>query len=78
MEDEGIYRVEIEQERGRKVHDWCHILLNAQGRLNNWKWPDVVGLHGFQGTLLHSARWDQDVDYTDKTVAVIGTGSSAI
>jgi cation diffusion facilitator CzcD-associated flavoprotein CzcO len=35
-------------------------------------------VHDFQGTLLHSANWDTSVDYTDKTVAVIGTGSSAI
>ena len=38
----------------------------------------IPRLHDFQGKLLHSANWDTDVDYTDKTVAVIGTGSSAI
>ena len=38
----------------------------------------IPGLHDFQGKLLHSANWDTNVDYTDKTVAVIGTGSSAI
>lgn len=55
--------------------------------------PKIEGLRDFQGTLLHSANWDtctsvdylcearltfSAVDYSDKKVAVIGTGSSAI
>lgn len=28
--------------------------------------------------MMHSAAWDQDYDLTDKTVAVIGGGSSAV
>jgi 4-hydroxyacetophenone monooxygenase len=32
----------------------------------------------FEGPAFHSARWDHSVDLTDKRVAVIGTGASAI
>ena len=77
VEDERIYRIEIDQE-GRTTKDWCHVLFNATGTLNTWKWPEIEGLFDFRGTLLHSACWDQKFDYTDKTVAVKGTGSSAI
>ena len=35
-------------------------------------------MHDFQGTLLHSANWDTATNYEGKSVAVIGTGSSAI
>ncbi|KAI8147058.1 hypothetical protein BJV82DRAFT_597567 [Fennellomyces sp. T-0311] len=33
---------------------------------------------GFQGTVVHTAYWDPNVDFTDKRVAVIGSGASAI
>lgn len=45
---------------------------------SNWKWPDVDGLHDFQGTLIHTASWPKDFDYKGKTVAVIGNGASGI
>lgn len=45
---------------------------------SNWKWPNIEGLSSFKGKLLHSARWDQDYDFTGKKVAVIGIGSSGI
>ncbi|KAK5173627.1 uncharacterized protein LTR77_002308 [Saxophila tyrrhenica] len=76
-EAKGIYNLNINSE-GQELEDWCHVLVNGTGFLNDWKWPKIPGLHDFQGKLLHSANWDQDVDYDGKTVAVIGTGSSAI
>ncbi|KIW94319.1 uncharacterized protein Z519_05635 [Cladophialophora bantiana CBS 173.52] len=77
VEEKGIYEVEVDIE-GRRINDWCHVIINGTGFLNDWKWPKIEGLHDFEGKLLHSANWDTSVDYTDKTVAVIGTGSSAI
>lgn len=76
-EAKGIYNLKINVD-GTEVEDWCHVLINGTGFLNDWKWPKVPGLHDFEGTLLHSANWDTSVDLTDKTIAVIGTGSSAI
>ena len=76
-EAKGIYDVKVNVD-GQEIEDWCHVLVNGTGFLNDWKWPKIPGLHDFQGTLLHSANWDTSVDYSDKSVAVIGTGSSAI
>jgi len=45
---------------------------------SNWRWPDIPGLHDFNGKLLHSAHWDNSYDFQNKTVAIIGSGSSAI
>lgn len=56
----------------------CHVLLNASGLLNNWKWPNIPGLDTFKGHLCHSARWQHDYDWKDKKIAIIGSGSSAI
>ncbi|ORY17468.1 hypothetical protein BCR34DRAFT_621904 [Clohesyomyces aquaticus] len=77
VEADGQYDVEIES-NGEVVQDRCHIFINCTGFLNSWKWPKIEGLHDFAGTLLHSAAWDTEVDWKDKTVAIIGTGSSAI
>ncbi|RYO45719.1 hypothetical protein AA0113_g10335 [Alternaria arborescens] len=63
---------------GSSFEDEGDILINAAGFLNSWKWPEIQGLHDFGGKLLHSASWDSDYDFKDKTVIVIGTGSSAI
>lgn len=38
----------------------------------------IKGLDSFTGEMFHSARWKHDVDLTDKRIAVIGTGASAI
>lgn len=40
--------------------------------------PNIKGLDSFTGEMFHSARWKHDVDLTDKRIAVIGTGASAI
>src|SRR5580704_694857 len=40
--------------------------------------PDVPGRERFRGKTLHSARWDHDYSLAGKTVAVVGTGASAI
>ena len=40
--------------------------------------PDFPGVDKYRGTLVHSARWPEDLDYTDRRVAVIGTGASGV
>jgi cation diffusion facilitator CzcD-associated flavoprotein CzcO len=31
------------------------VLVNATGCLNNWKLPEIEGLDGFRGKVMHSA-----------------------
>lgn len=50
----------------------------AMGPLSRPLVPDFDGLDKFQGRSFHSARWPDDIDLQDKTVAVVGTGASAI
>ncbi|CAN0599667.1 unnamed protein product, partial [Ectocarpus sp. 12 AP-2014] len=54
------------------------VVVTATGQLNQPAYPSIKGMDDFTGTLFHSARWDHSVDLTGKTVAVIGTGASAI
>ncbi|KAF2498482.1 FAD/NAD(P)-binding domain-containing protein [Lophium mytilinum] len=63
---------------GSVSEDTCHILVNAGGILNNWKWPAIKNLDLFKGPKLHSAAWDPSIDLDGKTVGLIGNGSSGI
>jgi 4-hydroxyacetophenone monooxygenase len=56
----------------------ANIVISAVGMLNRPVVPDLEGLDTFQGPWFHSSRWDHDVDVAGRTVAVIGTGASAM
>jgi cation diffusion facilitator CzcD-associated flavoprotein CzcO len=45
---------------------------------SEWQYPKIPGIENYKGKLMHSARWDQDYDFKNKTVAVIGGGSSSV
>ena len=78
-DEAGEWEVTIRKlEDGSEFVDRCHVLVNGNGVLNNWKWPDIKGLHSFQGVLEHTARYTEGRDLTGKKVAVIGIGSSGI
>ena len=38
---------------------------------------DVPGIDSFEGEILHTARWDKNIDLKDKNVVVVGSGCSA-
>ncbi|RWQ91371.1 hypothetical protein C8Q69DRAFT_511003 [Paecilomyces variotii] len=42
------------------------------------QWPAIEGLQTYKGILTHTANWDQDIDWKDKRVALIGVGSSGV
>ena len=52
-------------------------LVSGVGQLNMPKYPDIPGLHKFEGKMMHSARWDWEYKLEGKKVAVIGTGATA-
>ncbi|MCV7288516.1 NAD(P)/FAD-dependent oxidoreductase [Mycolicibacterium wolinskyi] len=73
-ETDGVWTVKT---TGRKRFRARTVVL-ASGPLPDHKWPDIRGLDTYEGHKIHSARWDHDYDFTDKRVAVIGTGASAV
>ncbi|RDW71648.1 putative 4-hydroxyacetophenone monooxygenase protein [Coleophoma crateriformis] len=78
-QERGSWSILVEDQTTKERRsDWCHVLVNAAGFLNNWQWPDIEGLHEFAGPRMHSAKWDWTVEYKDKTVGVIGNGSTGI
>jgi cation diffusion facilitator CzcD-associated flavoprotein CzcO len=74
--EKGGYDVQIKNmQTGREFFDFCNVLINAGGILNNWRWPAIPGLDKYKGKLLHTANWDDTVDLEGKHVGLIGNGS---
>ena len=58
-DSEAKWSVNVEDiSTGKTVHDKADVLITAIGVLNEWRWPDIPGLHSFKGALLHSAGWE--------------------
>jgi cation diffusion facilitator CzcD-associated flavoprotein CzcO len=56
----------------------ARVVISAVGGLVDPAWPAIDGLESFGGEVMHTARWNHDVDLAGRRVAVIGTGASAV
>jgi cation diffusion facilitator CzcD-associated flavoprotein CzcO len=54
------------------------VVISANGPLSTPLLPKIPGIDSFQGISFHNLHWRNDVDFTNKKVAVIGSGSSGI
>ena len=52
-------------------------VISAVGLLGDPKIPKWEGLEDFRGPVVHSARWDHDMDLSGLRVGVVGSGSTA-
>ena len=77
QEDTAQWKITVENSR-RTFFEYADILVSGQGVLNSWHWPEIEGLHEFKGHKCHSASWEENYDYSGKTIAVIGNGSSGV
>ncbi|MCW2755758.1 MAG: hapE 2 [Marmoricola sp.] len=62
---------------GRRTF-YARTVVVASGPLSDASLPKIRGIDDFGGARIHSARWDNDYDFAGKSVAVIGTGASAV
>ncbi|WP_132993866.1 flavin-containing monooxygenase [Gordonia zhaorongruii] len=76
-EDQGRWIVEATRD-GEKATVRARHLIGGVGPLCEPNLPDIDGFDEFDGTIVHTAKWDEDYDFAGKRVAVIGTGASAI
>ncbi|MBX8686135.1 NAD(P)-binding protein [Mycobacterium sp. 20091114027_K0903767] len=75
--DEQRLRWNITTDTGETVD--ARFVVMATGPLSAAMTPDIPGLETFGGAVYHTAHWPhEEVDFTGKRVAVIGTGSSGI
>jgi cation diffusion facilitator CzcD-associated flavoprotein CzcO len=56
----------------------AEVLVSGAGPFIDPAWPEIPGLETFPGPRMHTARWDPTTEVAGRTVAVLGTGASAI
>ena len=55
----------------------CKILISGTGGFIQPQKFELEGLENFKGRVVHSARWEKDIDLKDKDVVVVGNGCMA-
>ncbi|KGO45307.1 hypothetical protein PEXP_059210 [Penicillium expansum] len=67
----------VTDEKGKQYIS--RFVVTCIGILNNYTLPNIPGVLDYKGKAFHTARWPaEQVDFTNKRVAVIGTGATAI
>ena len=58
----------------------CNFLFLCAGyyRYDEGYTPDFPGISEYQGQVVHPQKWTDVIDYTGKTVVVIGSGATAV
>ena len=75
--DEDAHAWIVETDKGDRIV--ARFVVTALGCLSSPNTPKIPGLADFKGPTYHTGNWPHEgVDFTAKTVGVIGTGSSAI
>jgi len=75
--DEASSLWRLSTNRGESLS--ARFVIEAVGLLSSTNIPDFPGADRFGGALVHAARWPQDpIDFENKRIAVIGTGSTGI
>lgn len=75
--DEGRWQIDIRCGNHSETLQ-ANVVISAVGMVNRPSIPELPGLDQFAGPVLHTAAWDPEVDLTDKRIAVIGSGASAM
>lgn len=78
---EGRWQVEIYNKQTHNVELWtCGFLSVCAGYYNydQGYMPDFRGVERYQGRLVHPQLWNDDIDYKNKRVVVIGSGATAV
>jgi len=71
-EDSGTWTVRTD----RDITYRCRFLITGLGLLSATNLPDLPGMENFEGRLVHTGAWPDDLDLTGKRVGVIGNGST--
>ncbi len=79
--EDARWRLRIDDEAtGRPVEMTCQFLFMCAGYYSyrGGHTPDIPGLETFDGPVIHPQAWPEDLDYSGRRVAVIGSGATAM
>ncbi|KAF9891529.1 hypothetical protein FE257_003996 [Aspergillus nanangensis] len=54
----------------------CNAVVSGSGLFATPNQPNIQGIKDFKGPIFHTTKWDHSVDYSNKRVALLGTGST--
>ncbi|MBL4853468.1 MAG: NAD(P)/FAD-dependent oxidoreductase [Robiginitomaculum sp.] len=74
--DENLALWSVKTNKGETIT--TRFLITSVAILGTPNWPKIKGMNSFKGKQIHSARWDKDLNLTNKHVAVIGSAASAV
>ncbi len=77
-ENRERWRVRLIDGDGAERETTTRILVSATGHFNQPMAARFAGDEDFDGRIVHTARWPDDLDLVGADVAVIGTGASAV
>ncbi len=67
-------------ENGQKQTYKCNVLIMCTGYYNydaGYE-PEFPGMERFKGQVIHPQKWPEELDYSGKSVVVIGSGATAV
>ncbi|HEX3617830.1 MAG TPA: NAD(P)/FAD-dependent oxidoreductase, partial [Solirubrobacteraceae bacterium] len=79
--DAARWSVDVEDtDAGERSQIICSFLFAGTGyyHYDAGYTPELPGLAGFEGEVVHPQQWPQDLDYDGKRVVVIGSGATAV
>ncbi len=74
--DEGAARWTLQTRQGDRIE--ADMFVSAVGLFNRPRIPAVYGREDFTGDQFHSSQWPENFDPAGRSIAVIGTGASAV
>ncbi|CAO3646817.1 unnamed protein product [Cunninghamella blakesleeana] len=75
-EDKYQWKLDFKHKHGPILTQYFDVVFGGLGPLRIPNIPEQF--KKFEGISLHTAEWDENVDFTNKRVGMIGTGASAV
>jgi 4-hydroxyacetophenone monooxygenase len=77
QEDTSEWELTVQHADGHTEIIRCNAVVSGTGLFATPNsQPDIEGIKDFKGPIFHTANWDHKVDYRNKRVALLGTGST--
>lgn len=77
QEETSTWELTVKHTDGREELMRCNAIVSGSGLFATPnKEPNIKGYNAFKGPKFHTATWDHNVDYRNKRVALLGTGST--
>jgi 4-hydroxyacetophenone monooxygenase len=75
-EEMSEWELTINHDDGHTETLRCNAIVSGSGLFATANEPNIKGIKDFKGPIFHTTKWDHSTEYSDKNVALLGTGST--